>query len=114
MSHPPAAPSDAVALREARAALVAAEQELAELPELRRRVANLESELGRVGLDRTRIEARLEAAELEALRLRGERAPMQTVLERHRRVWTSRARRVTQKAVFLLKRSRLAHRIFRG
>lgn len=110
----PAESADARALRETRAALVAAEQELAELPELRRRVAGLEDELARVGLDRTRVEARLERAELDALRLRGERAPLQTTVQRQRRLWTSRATRVTQKLVFLLKRTRLAHVIFRG
>lgn len=114
MPQPSSASADAAALREARAALVAAEQELAELPELRRRVEILESELGRVGLDRTRIEARLERAELDALRLRGERAPLQTVVQRNRVIWTSRARRVAQKVVYLLKRSRLVHLVFRG
>lgn len=112
MTHP--SDSADAALRETRAALLAAEQELAELPELRRRIAGLEDELGRVGLDRTRVEARLERAELEALRLRGERAPLQTTIQRQRGIWVSRARRVTQKTLYMLKRSRLAHTLFRG
>ncbi|WP_320670264.1 hypothetical protein [Patulibacter defluvii] len=100
-------------LRETREALVAAEQELAELAELRRRVASLEVELDREGLSRTRAQARVEQLEHEAMALRGERAPLLSTLQRRRAIWRNRATRASQRLLFLLKRSRLAHRLFR-